>query len=62
MAERAPWTATLAAALVTEARVLRALGQTDRAAANLLRAARLAREHGLPHVLSDALATQRRLR
>ena len=62
VAERAPWTATLAAALVTEARVLRALGQTDRAAANLLRAARLAREHGLPHVLSDALATQRRLR
>ena len=43
VAERAPWTATLAAALVTEARVLRALGQTDRAAANLLRAARLAR-------------------
>ena len=59
VAERAPWTATLAAALVTEADALHALGETDRAAANLLRAAGLAREHGLPHVLSDARAAQR---
>ena len=62
VAERAPWTATLAAALVTEAHALHALGESDRAAANLLRATGLAREHGLPHVLSDARAAQRSLR
>ena len=62
VAERAPWTATLAAALVTEAHARHALGERDRAAANLLRATGLAREHGLPHVLSDARAAQRSLR
>jgi DNA-binding SARP family transcriptional activator/tetratricopeptide (TPR) repeat protein len=61
VAERAPWTATLAAALVTEARVLLALGNNDHARTNLRRATLLAQEHGLPHVLADARAAQRSL-
>ena len=61
-AEREPWTATLAAALVVEAHVLLGLSEPALARANLWRAARLAREHGLPHVLADARNAQRGLR
>ena len=60
-AEREPWTATLAAALVVEAHVLLGLSEPAQARANLRRAARLAREHGLPHVLADARNAQRGL-
>ena len=60
-AEREPWTATLAAALVVEAHVLLGLSEPAQARANLWRAARLAREHGLPHVLADARNAQRGL-
>jgi DNA-binding SARP family transcriptional activator len=60
-AEREPWTATLAAALVVEAHVLVGLSEPAQARANLCRAARLAREHGLPHVLADAQNAQRGL-
>ena len=62
VAERVPWTATLAATLVVDGRALVRLGQADQARAQLLRAEHLAREHGLPHVLRDAQSAQRSLR
>ena len=58
VAERAPWRATLAAALVTEAHVLLALGKNDRARTNVRRATVLAQKHGLPHVLVGLQALQ----
>jgi DNA-binding SARP family transcriptional activator len=54
MADRVPWTATLAAALALDGRALLRLGADDQARARLLRAERIAAEHGLPHVLRDA--------
>ena len=54
VADREPWTAALAAALATDGRALIRLGRTEQARAELDRAARLAAEHGLPHVLRDA--------
>jgi DNA-binding SARP family transcriptional activator len=54
VADRVPWTATLAAALALDGRALRRLGENDQARAQLLRAERIATEHGLPHVRDDA--------
>jgi DNA-binding SARP family transcriptional activator len=62
LAERVPWTPTLAAALVVDGQALIRLGEGDRARAELLRAERLARDHGLPHVRREARTAQRRLR
>jgi DNA-binding SARP family transcriptional activator len=54
VAERVPWTATLAATLAIDGRALLRMGEDNRARAHLLRAEQLAREHGLPHVLREA--------
>ena len=62
VADREPWTAALAAALVTDGRALIRLGRTEQARSELDRAARLAAEHGLPHVLRDAGEGRRLLR
>ena len=59
VAERVPWTATLAAGLVLDGRALVRLGDREQASAELHRAERLAREHGLPHVRRDAQAALR---
>ena len=56
VAERAPWLATLGAALVADGRALATLGERERAGRTLRRAARLAGEHGLVHVQQDAQA------
>ena len=53
VAEREPWIPALAAALAADGRALARLGQREQARAALQRAARLAGEHGLPHVLRD---------
>jgi tetratricopeptide (TPR) repeat protein len=62
VAERVPWTATLAAGLAADGRALARLGERDRARASLRRAADLARRHGLPRVLSEAEDAQRTVR
>jgi tetratricopeptide (TPR) repeat protein len=62
VADREPWTAALAAALATDGRALIRLGRTEQARSELDRAARLAAEHGLPHVLRDAGEGRRLLR
>ena len=62
VADREPWTAALAAALTTDSRARIRLGQREEARSQLGRAARLAREHGLPHVRRDARAALRLLR
>jgi DNA-binding SARP family transcriptional activator len=54
VADRVPWTATLAATLALDGRALIQLGDDDRARTRLLKAERIADEHGLPHVLQDA--------
>jgi Flp pilus assembly protein TadD len=54
VAERVPWTPTLAATLAVDGHALVRLGQDQRARAQLQRAENLAREHGLPHVLEEA--------
>jgi len=53
VAEREPWIPALAAALAADGRALARLGQREQARTALRRAARLAGEHGLPHVLRD---------
>ena len=53
VAEREPWIPALAAALAADGRILARLGQDGQARAELERAARLAGEHGLPHVLRE---------
>jgi len=53
VAEREPWIPALAAALAADGRALARLGQREQARTALQRAARLAAEHGLPHVLRD---------
>ncbi len=62
LAERTPWTATLAATLVADGQALIGRGAADRARAQLLRAERIAGEHGLPHVRQDARWALRSLR
>lgn len=54
VADRAPWTPTLAATLVADGRALVRMGQREPAMAQLTRAEKLAGAHGLPHVLADA--------
>ncbi len=54
VAEREPWIPALAAALAADGRALVRLDQREQARAELGRAARLAGEHGLPHVLREA--------
>jgi hypothetical protein len=61
-AEREPWIPALAAALAVDGRVLARLGQPGQAWAELGHAARLAGEHGLPHVLRDAREARELLR
>jgi tetratricopeptide (TPR) repeat protein len=61
VAEREPWTPVLAAALVVDGRALNGLGNTLQARSALERAARLAAGHGMPQVLSDALAARQAL-
>ena len=62
VAQRTPWIATLAAALAVDGRALIKLGERESAATMLRRAAELAREHGLPHVLREAKSAQPGLR
>jgi DNA-binding SARP family transcriptional activator/tetratricopeptide (TPR) repeat protein len=62
VAQRVPWIATLAAALAVDGRALIKLGDRESATMELRRAAQLAREHGLPHVLREARSAQRGLR
>jgi len=53
VAEREPWIPALAAASAADGRALARLGQREQARTALQRAARLAGEHGLPHVMRD---------
>jgi DNA-binding SARP family transcriptional activator len=62
VAQRAPWIATLAATLAVDGRALIELGERESAATELRRAAQLAREHGLPHVLREARSARPGLR
>ncbi len=62
VAEREPWIPALAAALATDGRALTRLGDPERARAELVRAARLAGEHGLRHVLRDVREARSGLR
>ena len=62
VAEREPWIPALAAALAADGRILARLGQDGQAGAELEHAARLAGEHGLPHVLRDAREARELLR
>ena len=61
VADREPWTPALAAALAADGRTLIRLGDNDQARTQLDRAERLAREHGLPHVLRHAGSARRLL-
>ena len=60
--ERGPWVAGLAAALVVDARALGCLGELAHARLALNRGTALARDHGLVHVLRDALTAASLLR
>ena len=62
VADREPWTPALAAALTADGRALIRLGEREQARAELDRAARLAREHGLRYVLRDVREAQGELR
>ncbi len=62
LAERVPWTPTLAATLAADGQALVRLGKREQAEAALLRAERLAAGHGLPHVRRDARSALRELR
>jgi hypothetical protein len=61
-AERVPWVAALAAALVVDGAALGRLGERTQARAALNRGATLARDHGLVHVLAEAGTAASRLR
>ncbi len=58
VAQRVPWIPTHAAALAVDGRALIKLGQVDQADVALRDAARLARQHGLPHVLAEATSAR----
>jgi tetratricopeptide (TPR) repeat protein len=62
VAEREPWIPALAAALAADGRILARLGQPGQARSELEHAARLAGEHGLPHVLRDVRESEGELR
>ncbi len=61
LAERVPLTPTLAAVLAVDGRALSQVGPADQARTALLRAARLAGQHGLPHVRREARSALRKL-
>jgi DNA-binding SARP family transcriptional activator/tetratricopeptide (TPR) repeat protein len=61
VAAREPWTPALAAALAADGRALIRLDERARARTELDRAAGLAAEHGLPHVLREAREAGREL-
>ena len=61
VAERVPWTATLAATLATDGRALLRMGQNQQARIQLLRAEGLALKHGLPNVLQEARSSRETL-
>jgi DNA-binding SARP family transcriptional activator len=61
LADRVPWTPTLAAALAVEGRTLSQVGEREQARTTLLRAERLAARHGLPHVRQEARSALRNL-
>ena len=61
-ADRVPWVAALAAALVVDGAALGHLGERAQARAALNRGTALARDHGLVHVLAEARAVASRLR
>jgi hypothetical protein len=62
VADREPWLPALAAALAADGRALTRLDQREQARAALARAARLAGQHGLPHVLRDVREAEGELR
>jgi tetratricopeptide (TPR) repeat protein len=62
VADREPWLPALAAALAADGRALTRLGQREQARAALDRAAGIAGEHGLPHVLRDVREVEGELR
>jgi tetratricopeptide (TPR) repeat protein len=62
VADREPWLPALAAALAADGRALTRLGEREQARAELDRAARLAGEYGLPHVLRDVREVEGELR
>ena len=61
MAQRVPWIATQAAALTVDGQALIRLGRTGPADVALGTAARLARRHGLPHVMAEINAARHQL-
>jgi tetratricopeptide (TPR) repeat protein len=61
-ADRVPWVAALAAALVVDGAALGRLGERTQARAALNRGTTLARDHGLVHVLAEARTAASRLR
>ncbi len=61
-ADRVPWVAALAAALVVDGAALGRLGERAQARAALNRGTTLARGHGLVHVLAEARTAASRLR
>ncbi|HEX6522434.1 MAG TPA: AAA family ATPase [Streptosporangiaceae bacterium] len=54
LAERVPWLPALAGALAADGEALIRMGSREQAKATLLRAERLAAQHGLPHVRREA--------
>jgi DNA-binding SARP family transcriptional activator/predicted ATPase len=62
LADRVPWTATLAATLAVDGLALIRLGQRQQARTQLRRAEHLARAHELPHVLQEARSSAETLR
>jgi hypothetical protein len=54
VAERVPWTPTLAATLALDGHALLRMGESNRARTHLLRSEHLASQHGLPHILREA--------
>jgi DNA-binding SARP family transcriptional activator/tetratricopeptide (TPR) repeat protein len=61
VARAGPWVATLAAALAVDGGALARLGRTEPARAALNASARLASQHGMAHVLSEATAARSQL-
>lgn len=61
VAKRVPWIATRAATLAVDGQALIMLGRTGPADVALATAARLARRHGLPHVLAEVTTARRQV-
>jgi tetratricopeptide (TPR) repeat protein len=62
VAQQVPWIPALAAGLAVDGQVLARLGKAGPAGGALRKAARLARGHGLPHILTEATAALSELR